>query len=45
MWQWRKYEADKVVDVFRSRQACVTNAKTRGYIDVGPKGVFPVPNT
>ena len=35
-WQWRKFEANKVVavsaDGFYSRQACVSNARTRGYI-------------
>ncbi len=34
-WQWRKFEERKVVavsgDGFPSRQACVINAKTRGY--------------
>ena len=37
MWQWRKFENNKVVAVsdgsFRSRPACVKNAITRGYID------------
>ena len=35
-WQWRKFEGNKVVavsgDGFFSRQACVNNARTRGYI-------------
>lgn len=35
-WQWRKFEANKVVavssDGFYSRQACVNNARTRGYV-------------
>jgi hypothetical protein len=35
-WQWRKFESNKVVavsaDAFYSRQACVNNARTRGYI-------------
>ena len=35
-WQWRKYEANKVVavsaDGFCSRQACVNDARTRGYV-------------
>jgi len=34
-WQWRKFEAKKVVavsaDGFYSRQACVNNARQRGY--------------
>ncbi len=34
-WQWRKFEANKVVavsaDGFYSRQACVNNARQRGY--------------
>ena len=34
-WQWRKFEAKKVVavsaDGFYSRQACINNAKTKGY--------------
>ena len=38
-WQWRKFEAKKVVavsaDGFYSRQACVNNARTRGY--AGPQ--------
>lgn len=48
MWQWRKFENNKVVavshDVFHSRPACVNDAKTRGYIDVDPKDVFCTPN-
>ena len=36
-WQWRKFEAKKVVavsgDGFNSRPACIKDAKTRGYID------------
>jgi uncharacterized protein YegP (UPF0339 family) len=36
-WQWRKFIANKVVavssDGFQSRQSCITNAKTRGYVD------------
>ena len=44
MWQWRKYEANKVVavsyDFFSSRPACVKDAKTRGYVDVEPKDVL-----
>ncbi len=36
MWQWRKFEANKVVavsaDGFNSRQACVENARTKGYV-------------
>ncbi len=35
-WQWRKFEANKVVavsgDGFYSKQACVNNARTRGYV-------------
>lgn len=35
-WQWRKFESNKVVAVsgngFYSRQACVNNARTRGYV-------------
>lgn len=35
-WQWRKYEAKKVVAVssegFRSRKTCVEDAIKRGYI-------------
>ncbi|HMD14574.1 MAG TPA: DUF1508 domain-containing protein [Bacteroidota bacterium] len=35
-WQWRKFEANKVVAVsgngFFSRQGCVNNARTRGYV-------------
>ena len=35
-WQWRKFESNKVVavssDGYFSRQACVNNARTRGYI-------------
>jgi uncharacterized protein YegP (UPF0339 family) len=35
-WQWRKFLANKVVavssDGFYSRQACINNARTRGYI-------------
>ena len=35
IWQWRKYEANKVVavsyDVFHSRPACINDAKRRGY--------------
>ena len=34
-WQWRKFEANTVVavsaDGFYSRQACVNNARQRGY--------------
>ena len=34
-WQWRKFESNKVVavsaDGFYSRQACVNDAKQRGY--------------
>lgn len=34
-WQWRKFEANKVVAVsaigFYSRQACIINASQRGY--------------
>ncbi|MBI1804955.1 MAG: DUF1508 domain-containing protein [Ignavibacteriae bacterium] len=34
-WQWRKFESNKVVavsaDGFYSRQACVNNARQRGY--------------
>ena len=37
-WQWRKFEVNKVVavsaDGFYSRQACVNDARKRGY--VGP---------
>jgi len=40
-WQWRKFEANKVVAVsangFYSRQACLNNARQRGY--------FPVPSS
>ena len=36
LWQWRKYGDNKVVAVsyesYYSRQACVKNAKTRGYV-------------
>ncbi len=36
MWQWRKFESNKVVavsyDGFHSRRDCVNDAKTRGYI-------------
>jgi uncharacterized protein YegP (UPF0339 family) len=36
-WQWRKFVTNKVVavssDGFNSRQACIINAKTRGYAD------------
>lgn len=36
-WQWRKFEANKVVavsgDSFNSRPACVKDAKTRGYVN------------
>lgn len=39
-WQWRKFEVNKVVavsaDGFYSRQACVNDARKRGY--VGPPG-------
>ena len=42
-WQWRKYQVNKVVavssDGYRSRKACVDNAKTRGYV-VPEKGVL-----
>jgi hypothetical protein len=35
-WQWRKFVRDKVIivsaDGFGSRQACVNNARTRGYV-------------
>ena len=48
MWQWRRFEADKVVavsyDGFHSRQACVNNAKTRGYSDTDPTDVLCKPN-
>lgn len=34
-WQWRKFQDNKVVAVsaagFASRQACIDDAKTRGY--------------
>lgn len=34
-WQWRKFDGNKVVavsgDGFYSRQACVNNARTRGF--------------
>ena len=34
-WQWRKFAEKKVVavsgDVFYSKQACVNNARVRGY--------------
>jgi len=47
MWQWRKFESDKVVavsyDIFNSRPACVNDAKTRGYIVPDPKDVFNKP--
>jgi len=40
MWQWRRFESNKVVavsyDGFFSRQACVNNAKTRGYVVADP---------
>jgi uncharacterized protein YegP (UPF0339 family) len=36
-WQWRKFENKKVVavslDGFLSRQACIKNARIRGYIE------------
>ena len=35
-WQWRKFQGKKVITVsaggFYSRQACVNNARTRGYL-------------
>jgi uncharacterized protein YegP (UPF0339 family) len=35
-WQWRKFENNKVVavsaDGFPTRKACVSNAKSRGYL-------------
>ena len=47
MWQWRKFEANKVIAVsygaFPSRPECVRNAKTRGYIAVDPKDVLCKP--
>jgi hypothetical protein len=40
-WQWRKFEANKVVavssDGYHSRRACMDNAKTRGYITLSPQ--------
>ena len=38
-WQWRKFVTNKVVavssDGFYSRQACMNNARTRGYVGSG----------
>ena len=42
-WQWRKFEVNKVVavsaDGFYSRQACVNDARKRGYVGPPPKTV------
>ncbi|MGA2625150.1 MAG: DUF1508 domain-containing protein [Bacteroidota bacterium] len=47
-WQWRKFEANKVVavsyDGFYSRRECVNNAKTRGYILVETKELLCEPD-
>ena len=44
LWQWRKFAANRVVavsyDGFFSRQACINDAKTRGYVITDPNGLI-----
>lgn len=45
-WQWRKFQNKKVItvstDSFRTRKACVDDAKTRGYAVT--EGLYAVRN-
>jgi len=50
-WQWRKFEVNKIVavssDGHYSRQACIDDAKKRGYVEPGvfpKKSIAPMPS-